>query len=66
MLSDKQKGLFNLLGIPHDNEEAMRKHHKMCVELTKCTKNFTVFLEHRLRSKWRRENERSRPMYVGD
>ena len=72
MLSQKQVGLFKMLDIPVDFEKQVRKSHKESLAMIFFTrknptpKSFTAYLEHRLKNKWRAENERSRPVYVGD
>ena len=65
MLTSKQASLFKLLEISPEREAEMRSHHKLVIQLG-AKHAFTAWLEDCLRAKWRRENERSRPMYVGD
>lgn len=65
MLTTKQANLFKLLDIAPEREAEMRNHHKLVIQLG-ASKDFTRWLEKCLQAKWRRENERSRPMYVGD
>ena len=72
MLSPKQVTLFKMLEIPVDAEKQVRKNHKDSLAMIYFTrknptpKSFTTYLEHRLKNKWRMENERGRPVYVGD
>ena len=72
MLSQKQTELFVMLDIPFAEEKRIRERHKQSLAMIFFTrknttpKSFTTYLEHRVRNMWRRENERSRPMYVGD
>lgn len=72
MLSPKQVSLFKLLEIPVDAEKQVRKNHKDSLAMIYFTrknptpKSFTTYLEHRLKNKWRMENERGRYVYVGD
>ena len=72
MLTQKQVSLFKLLDIPVDAEKKVRERHKQSLAMifftrkNKTPKSFTTYLEHRVRDMWRRENERGRPVYVGD
>ena len=72
MLSPKQVELFKLLEIPAEAEKQVRKNHKDSLAMIYFTrknptpKSFTTYLEHRLKYKWRQENERGRPVYVED
>lgn len=72
MLSPKQVSLFKMLDIPVEREKQIRANHKDSLAMIYFTrknptpKSFTTYLEHRLKSKWRAENERGRPVYVGD
>jgi hypothetical protein len=72
MLSEKQVGLFKMLDIPVDAEKQVRKNHKDSLAMIYFTrknptpKSFTTYLEHRLKNKWRAENERGKPVYLGD
>jgi hypothetical protein len=72
MLSPKQVTLFKMLDIPVDREKQVRANHKDSLAMIYFTrknptpKSFTTYLEHRLRNKWRAENERGKPVYVGD
>ena len=67
MLTPKQKELFDLLKLPHGDESALRSLHAT-VRCIRGNENltFTRWLQKCLKSMWRRENERSRPIYVGD
>lgn len=65
MLTEKQKNLFKLLEIPEEREKDIREHFKLVKEMGR-SKDFTYWLETCLKAKWRRENEHSRPIYVGD
>lgn len=72
MLSQKQGDLFKLLEIPPEREAEVRANHKDSLAMIYFTrknptpKSFTTYLEHRLKAKWRAENERGKPVYVGD
>ena len=72
MLSQKQVKLFKLLDIPVEAEKQVRARHKQSLEMifftrkNKTPKSFTTYLEHRVKDMWRRENERGRPVYIGD
>lgn len=72
MLSPKQVTLFKMLGIPVEREKQIRANHKESLAMIFFTrknttpKSFTTYLEHRLKAKWRAENERGKPVYVGD
>jgi len=65
MLTSKQASLFKLLEISPEREAELRARHKLGIELGS-PKSFTAWLTKCLHAKWRRDNERSRPMYVGD
>ena len=72
MLSPRQIELFRMLDIPVDAEKQVRANHKQALAMIYFTrknptpKSFTTYLEHRLKYKWQQENERGRPVYVGD
>ena len=57
MLSQKQRDLFRLLGIPLEREKQVRADHKDSLAMLYFTrknptpKSFTSFLEHRLKRK---------------
>lgn len=65
MLTDRQKYLFKELGFEESDEKYIRKRHKDRI-VTGDVKDFTRWLTKCVHSKWRRENERNRPIYVGD
>jgi hypothetical protein len=72
MLSQKQRDLFKLLGIPLEQEKQARANHKDSLAMIYFTrknptpKSFTTYLEQRLKAKWRAEIERGKPIYLGD
>lgn len=68
MLTAKQKDLFKLLELTDQDEKHIRALFKTCKDLGLTPKwcTFTEYLQRGLKAKWQRDNERSRPIYVGD
>lgn len=66
MLTKKQKGLFDILGLKDEEEGFARNWYATvkCGGLVK--KPFTGWLEDCVKAKWRREHERLKGPYLGD
>lgn len=64
MLTNKQLGLFELLGFDPTHEKEIRERHKLCVRDFNATKDFTTWLTKVLHKRW--ESERRTSVYLGD
>jgi hypothetical protein len=68
MLTAKQKDLFKLLELTDQDEKRVRDLYRLSKDGDMSPRwfTFTDYLQRCLQSKWKLDNERSRPVYVGD
>lgn len=66
MLTNSQKYLFKELEADPADEKRIRQLHKDAVKDGRAVKDFTRWLTNKVHAKWRRENQRLKPVYVGD
>lgn len=64
MLTNKQQGLFKLLGFDPMQEKEIRQRHKVCVQDFGAAKDFTTWLTKVLHKRW--ASERRTTVYLGD
>jgi hypothetical protein len=65
MLTQRQQGLFSMLGIDPAREKEIRKFHKEDIPHG-AVKDFTRWLTKRLHKKWQEQHRRLAGPYLGD